>query len=337
MEKSCFDVIIVGGGIAGMQTAIYLSEMNFKVALFEKQNRLGGKLLEYDRLFPSFEKAEDILNELNQRIQSLPIELFVGENVEKVEKKDGFFFIQTESGRIDSQALVLAFGFEFFDATLKEEYGYRVVENVYTSVDIEKMIKNPLSLQQRFSSKPQAFGFVHCVGSRDEKVKNNYCSKVCCITAIKQAIELKEIFPTSEIFCFYMDLRLHELMFETIYKRAQMDYGIHFVRGKISEVAQGRDGKVVLKVEDTLLSMPLSMELDALVLMIGMEGKRPTLSNDLSFNLFDFVDVGDLYIYKNWKKGVFCVGACKGPRSVQETLQDASQTAMEVYRYLKVK
>ena len=98
----------------------------------------------------------------------------------------------------------------------------------------------------------KSVGFVHCVGSRDEKARNSQCSKVCCITAIKQAIEMKEKFPDAEIWCFYMDLRLFGKKFEDFYTKAQRDYGIHFVRGRVSEVSEDINSRVIVKAEDTL-------------------------------------------------------------------------------------
>lgn len=335
MEKNFYDVVIVGAGVAGIETAIHLARMNYKVALLEKQNQPGGKLLEYARLFPAFEKPEDVLHELNRQLQHLSVDIFTEKTVQSIQRMDRTYVVESDSDTFEAPVVVLAYGFDFFDASLKEEYGYSVVVNVYTSVDFERMMKEPDEFKRRFGNTPRAFGFVHCVGSRDEKVKNNYCSKVCCVTAIKQATELKKLFPKSEVFCFYMDLRLHELMFESLYKEAQKEYGIHFIRGKISEVANTQEKKVVLKVEDTLLSMPLSMELDALFLMVGMEGKKPPFANGLHFNSFDFIDSGNRILDPVGDEGIFFAGTCKGPRSITETFHDASHVALLVHQYLE--
>ena len=116
----------------------------------------------------------------------------------------------------------------------------------------------------------QTIGFVHCVGSRDEKARNPQCSKVCCITAIKQAIELKQEFPQAQIYCFYMDLRLFGKKYEDFYIKAQRDYGIHFIRGRVSGGSENIEGKVIVKAEDTLLGKPVKITMDLLVLMSGM-------------------------------------------------------------------
>ena len=79
---------------------------------------------------------------------------------------------------------------------------------------------------------PRRIGFVHCVGSRDEKVGNRYCSKVCCATAVKQACEIKQQFPDAVVYCFYMDLRMFGRGYEDMYLEAQKKYGVIFVRGR---------------------------------------------------------------------------------------------------------
>ena len=121
---------------------------------------------------------------------------------------------------------------------------------------------------------PRRIGFVHCVGSRDEKVGNRYCSKVCCATAVKQACEIKQQFPDAVVYCFYMDLRMFGRGYEDMYLEAQKKYGVIFVRGRVSEVSEDKDGHLFVKAEDTLSGKPLRVTLDLLVLMAGMSHNR---------------------------------------------------------------
>jgi hypothetical protein len=114
---------------------------------------------------------------------------------------------------------------------------------VITNADLEHWF-NGHSDERIDSSSINSVGFVHCVGSRDEKAGNTQCSKVCCITAIKQAMEIKEMYPNSQVYCFYMDLRLFGKKYEDFYTKAQRDYGIHFIRGRVSEVGENIEGKV---------------------------------------------------------------------------------------------
>jgi len=336
MTDQWYDVVVIGGGVGGMQVAIALADRGHRVALVEAHANLGGKLLGYAKLFPSFENAEQVVDELKNQLDSSGVAVFTNTKARDItENTQGYdVMIENADTPFHGRTIVLAYGFDFFDPTLKEEYGYNIIRGVYSSVDFEKMVKEN-SFSKYFGEKPQGFGFVHCVGSRDEKVKNNYCSKVCCITAIKQAIEIKEHYPSADVFCFYMDLRLHELFFEKLYKQAQKEYGIHFIRGKVSEVANSQQGKVAFKVEDTLLSRPLRIELDGLFLMVGIEaykGKFPSLK--LPLNEFDFVHPGIETLATQGERGIFFVGTTKGPRSIKETLQDATYVSMQVHNYL---
>ncbi len=117
---------------------------------------------------------------------------------------------------------------------------------------------------------PRRIALLHCVGSRDEKVCQRHCSKVCCITGVKQAIELKKMFPEADVFNFYMDIRMFGAGYEELYREAQQSYNIHFVRGRISEASPMINGRIQIKAEDTLTGRPLRMSIDMLVLLAGM-------------------------------------------------------------------
>ena len=182
-----------------------------------------------------------------------------------------------------------------------------------------------------------AIGFVHCVGSRDEKARNPQCSKVCCITAIKQAIELKEKFPHAEIYCFYMDLRLFGKKFEDFYTKAQKDHGIHFIRGRVSEVSENIEGRVIVKAEDTLAGKPIKVTLDLLVLMSGMvcnpDSTKAAGMMSLPLDSDGFLKSSDnvFNITSSPKQGIFYAGACTGPKTVPETLAEARSAVLDIH------
>ena len=169
---------------------------------------------------------------------------------------------------------------------------------------------------------PRRVAFVHCVGSRDEKVGNLYCSKVCCVTGVKQAIEIKEIWPETEVFNFYMDLRMFDRHFEEMYYEAQRDWGINFIRGRVSECAENADGSIVVKVEDTLTARPLKITVDLLVLLAGMVPSPGTasLAEMLGIATGDdrFLLPADEHTLANTTNtpGVFVAGAVKGPACI---------------------
>lgn len=335
-------VAIVGGGIAGMQAANVLGRMGYDISLFEKENHLGGNVSNWSHLFPNNESASEILVELESMLKThTNIKVFTQTPIESLESQNRTISITTKRGVETFDALIIATGFTPFDASRKEEYGYGVFDNVITSVDFEFADKNG-TLRKSIPAETGKVGFVHCVGSRDEKVCNEYCSKACCITAIKQAIATKKINPKLDVYCFYMDLRLFDRKFEKMYREAQEIYGVQFIRGRLSEVNEDISSKLSIRVEDTLSKRPMKLELDLLVLMVGMEPSETTKHLGILLNIQSdedkFIKEGDkVLVAQNMslKKGIFIAGTAKGPSTVKETLADAKSIAINVHFFLK--
>ncbi len=334
-------VAIIGGGIAGMEAAGQLAALGFEVSLLEKGNILGGHVANWHHLFPDGKAAKDIIAQIKLSIQD-NVDFLFGAEVHKLQRKDNSFILNLTDGQnIEADAIIVATGFDLFDAEKKEEYGYNIYDNVITSADLEDKFNSGKPLKTSNGAIPQKIAFIHCVGSRDEKVGNAYCSKVCCITAIKQAIEVKQVIPDSEVYCFYMDLRLFDRHFEDIYYEAQTKYGIHFIRGRLSEASENLEGTLILKAEDTLTGKPLKMNVDMVVLMVGKISSKSTLelSDKLSIEVGDdrFIKTVDTHTMFNHsgKQGIFVAGACTGPKTITETIADARSAAMQAVNYLR--
>ena len=161
------------------------------------------------------------------------------------------------------------------------------------------------------------------------------------MTAVKQAIEIKEHLPESRVFCFYMDIRMAGAMYEELYMEAQEKYGISFIRGKVSEAGESIDNSLIIKVEDTLAGRPLKMELDMLVLMAGMEISRGSQSigrmMGLEMGENRFFRVRDYHTGSNLSNidGVFYAGSCTAPMNITDTISHARAAVTEVIGYLK--
>ncbi|PKP06082.1 MAG: FAD-dependent oxidoreductase [Bacteroidetes bacterium HGW-Bacteroidetes-5] len=331
------DVLIIGGGPAGMETASRISDFKRNVILVEKERELGGHILKWDRLFPDGILASDITNELKASLGNTKV--ILGSYLASIEKRDDYHFVaQLSSGEIiRCSSVVLATGFKLFPAQKKQEYGYGLYDRVITNEDLETRFKKSEGLGKEA---PKRVGFVHCVGSRDEKICNKQCSKLCCITAVKQAIELKQLYPDAEIFCFYMDLRMYGRGYEDLYLEAQSKYGIRFIRGRVSEISQDQSGLVIVKAEDTLASRPLKITLDWVILMAGIISERENdyLTQQLSLQLGEdgFINSLDPIIKTDQTNipGVFVTGSATGPKTLPEVLSEARSTALTVNEYL---
>ena len=332
------NIVIIGGGIAGMTAASRLLRLGYTPIIVEASDHLGGHVAQWHKLFPDMAPAQDIVQRLAAEVSGANV--FLNARILFINRlKDGYNVKLNNGVSILAHAVLLATGFQLFDAAKKEEYGYGIYDQVLTNRDLERWFTTGDDPRLNDHEIKRA-GFVHCVGSRDVKAGNTQCSKVCCVTAIKQAIELKEKFPDAEIWCFYMDLRLFGKKYEDFYINAQRDYGIHFIRGRVSEVSEARDGRVIVKAEDTLSGKPVKVTLDLLVLMAGMVCNATinpiatSLGIDLDSDGFLRSKDNISHIVSSGRKGLFLAGACTGTKTVPETIAEANSAALEIHLYL---
>lgn len=320
-----------------MEAAGQLLKLGYSPIIIEKSDRLGGNVAKWHRLFPDMTPAKELIDRLYESCRDANV--FLNTEIFSVNRlKDRYNLILSNGVAVSTKYILITTGFRLFEASKKEEYGYGIYNHVVTNSDLEGWF-NGNQDERIDSSAMKAVGFVHCVGSRDEKAGNAQCSKVCCITAIKQAIELKEMYPDAQIYCFYMDLRLFGKKFEDFYTKAQRDHGIHFIRGRVSEVGENIEGKVIVKAEDTLAGKPLKVTLDLLVLMSGMncsDNAKLTSSMGLPVDSDRFLKSSDniIHITSSSKKGVFYAGACTGPKTVPETLAEARSAVLEIHNLI---
>jgi heterodisulfide reductase subunit A len=332
------NILVIGGGPAGLEASANLKRLGYNVILIEKDKQLGGHLAKWDRLFPDGVSARQTLNALLEEVSG--VNCFTETQLQSINVLDKSYNAILSNGiTVLADAVLLASGFDLFKAEKKEEYGYGIYEGVITNADLEEAFRE----KKLPSKQPQAIGFVHCVGSRDEKAGNPACSKVCCATAVKQACEVKEVYPDADVYCFYMDLRMFGRHYEDLYLKAQKEFGIRFIRGRVSEVAETADGRLQVKAEDTLSSKPLRVSLDMLVLMAGMRPSESGKSIGRQLNLTTeedgFFSSADnlLAIQRSKLPGFFYAGACTGAKTLPDTLHEARSAAIEIDRYIKEK
>ncbi|RLI86654.1 MAG: disulfide reductase, partial [Archaeoglobales archaeon] len=251
------------------------------------------------------------------------------------------FNMEEEFIDIEVGAIIVATGYKPFDARRIPQYGFGKYENVYTSLQIERMLNStgPTGGEVLLTNgeKPKSVAIIHCVGSRDENY-NRYCSKVCCMYSIKLAQLIKER-TGAEVYNFYIDIRAAGKAYEEFYKRA-LSEGIYFIRGKVAEVtdiakSEEEEGKLIVVAEDTLLGKVRRIPVDMVVLSVGLE---PQADADKIGSMLKLSCSADGWFLEKHPKlapistaseGIFIAGCCQGPKDIPETVAQAEAAAGE--------
>ena len=329
-------IAVIGAGPAGIEAASLLATQGLEVVIYEKEGQPLHNLTDKAYLFPNFADAQEVSKEILAKLSTPRLTLKADTEVTQLQPQAA-----TNGWLVNGEAynaVLLATGYSTFDAHRKEELGYGIYPGIHTSLEMEKMLREG-KIVNTIGDTPRRIAFLQCVGSRDEKVGNHYCSKLCCVTAVKQAIEVKKLMPQCEVYVFYMDLRMWGQHFAELYLQAQSDYGIKFIRGRISEAGGTFDRKVQIKAEDTLMGRPLKLTVDLFVLMVGMEASRGTRNLGMQTAIggdYGFVQSVDPHIADNLtaQSGLFVAGSCKRPMTLTDSLTDARSAAYEVLKHL---
>lgn len=237
-------------------------------------------------------------------------------------------------------AIIVATGFRTFDPTPLAYYGYGRFPEVYTALEVERLLNasGPTGgeILLRDGTRPQTVGIVHCVGSRDHNY-HPYCSRVCCMYALKLAHLIRER-TEAEVYNFYIDMRTPGKAFEEFYERVQKE-GVHFVRGKVGEVERvatnGDRPRLMVTVEDSLLSRVKKMPLDMLILAValepaeGAEDIRRRFRISCSSEGFFLEKHPKLAPVNTASDGIFIAGACQGPKDIPDTVAQADAAAAQ--------
>ena len=242
--------------------------------------------------------------------------------------------------QIEVGTVILATGFQTFDPHRIPYYGYGRYPNVYTSLEVERLLNaaGPTGGQMilRNGERPQRVGIVHCVGSRDENT-NRWCSRVCCMYSLKLAHLIRER-TGAEVYNFYIDIRSPGKAFEEFYNRVASE-GVHFIRGKVADIypedPASQDGRLILQAEDTLLGMVRKIPVDMVVLAVGLEPQPDAEDVRRLFNISCSAEGWFLERHPKLApvstptEGIFVAGACQGPKDIPDTVAQAGAAAAE--------
>jgi heterodisulfide reductase subunit A len=237
--------------------------------------------------------------------------------------------------------IVVATGFELFDVSQYPRLGYGHYTNVIHAMEFERIINasGPTHghlVRLSDGKKPHSIGFIQCVGARDVQKGVPYCSRVCCMYSIKNAVMTLEHYPDAEVWVYYADIRAFGKGFEEFYEMAKRRFGVKFVRGRVAEVMEGKDtGNLVVKVEDTESSKVRLIEHDMVVISPGVippEG-MDTMATKMGIEQTDdgYIQISHTFFGPTVTKteGVFVCGCADGPKDIPDSVSAGSAAAMK--------
>ncbi len=320
--------LVIGGGIVGMEAALNLANQGFSVHLVEKEPELGGLLRSINKLFPINEEAAKLIKPLVEQVGNHPkITTHISSKVEQVTGFIGNFDVTlNQKGREEQFAvgtIIVAVGAE----PLKPigQYGYGKMPNVLTQLELEERMKKGESLGQNVV-------MINCVGARVPD--RTYCSRICCMTAIKNAFLIKESNPKARVWILHRDLMTYGVDFETYYRKA-MELGVRFIRYSLEKPPEVIGDKKVskIKVYHELWRNEIELPCDMLALTTPLvpAGDNQNISKMLKVSLDEFGFLLEAHLklrpVEFAMDGVYICGSARWPTDVAEGISQAYAAA----------
>ncbi len=255
---------------------------------------------------------------------------------------------QDETIDIEVGAVILATGNDIFDPSDISRYGYRKYKNVITAIEMERLLSSTGPTFGKVITPanhrvPKKIAFLQCVGSRDfHEGAHKYCSRVCCMYAMKQARQFKEKYPEAEVYIIYIDIRAFGKGYEEFYEISGHEYGINFIRGRIGYVYENSDGSLLLQGNDSLLSEKFEINVDILVLSTAIEPRSDgqTVGNQFGVQCtedgFLMESHPKLFPVNSLSEGIFIAGTCQAPRDIPDSVAQAKAAASSADNFLSL-
>jgi len=424
------NTLVVGGGIAGIQSALEIANAGFHVYLVEREPSIGGHMAQFDKTFPTLDCSaciltprmveagthpnitlltwSDVVNvsgyvgnfhvTIKKKARFVKEDLCTGcgicqekcpkkvideiyeaglgyrkavytpfaqavPNFPVMDKENCTYFIkgtckacekfcptgaidfnqQDEMLNIDVGNIILATGYDLFDARRVSNYGYGRLPNVFTSLEFERLSNaagptNGDIVLRDGKTTPKSVGIIHCVGSRDKNF-NNYCSVICCMQGLKFAHLVHER-TGATVYNFYIDMRTAYKAYDEFYQRV-LEEGTLFVRGKVAEVTnaaryESEKGKLIIQVEDTLAGKQRRIPVDMVILSSGLQPRRDAKEVGKMFGISCSID--GWFTEKHPKldpvatmtEGVYIVGCAQGPKDIPSSVAQGAAASARV-------
>ncbi len=328
-------VLVVGGGITGMQAAASLARAGVEVVLAEREDRLGGNLKSLGATFGGGTPAPELIDKRAQAIASSSrVTVLTGTEVVSL---GGAYprlkaSLETPEGtrEMEYRSIILATGFTPFNPARMKHYAFGKHPDVISALELAEKIKEGRLIRNSNGEEPGALVFIQCIGSRELRT-HTYCSAFCCMYAVHFALQVKERLPRCRVEVLYMDIRT-PFCAELDYEAARRK-GIGFIRSKPAAVRAGREnGRLTVQYEDTLDGALRFLPADMVVLSIGAEppGDAAAMAASLGIELEETgFFAGEPAPVFTRAQGVFVAGAAGGPKDIRTCLAEGTAAAAQ--------
>lgn len=347
--EMCPSTLVLGGGIAGLTAALELAQAGHPVYLVEKTDVLGGNLARVDLTAPYLYSARDVLTERLARLKQTPnISVMLNSRLKNLSGFIGNFEAKVGAANGNGSAgdkilhvgnVVVATGYREFDAARITHYGYGKLPDVITSFEFEKMLRAG-RVQTKSGRPPRYAAIVHCVGSRSSEF-NGYCSRVCCMTALKYTHELKSAIPDCYVSDIYIDMHAFGKGCEDFYKKSSAVKTLFLMYGKnerpvIRKAAPGDDCEMLIEVDEKLSGERIEIPADLVILMVGMEARSD--SGEVA-RLVNISQDKDGWFMESHPKldpvatttdGIYIAGTCAAPKDIPDSVAQARAAAARI-------
>ena len=334
------NVLVIGGGISGMETALQIAKRDYQVYLIEKDKQLGGQVNDLTLLYPGNMSGKELIQKKLEDLKKHNIEIFTQTEIENITGYVGNFEVKLKPGKGKAKqtglkigAIVLSTGFQLYQPQ-KNEFGYKKFPNVITNMELESLLTSEENVT--FNGKViKQVSFIQCVGSRGPEGLPE-CSRYCCQAAIKQAIALRK--KGIEVIIFNRDIRVYHHEAETMYRQAR-EMGVRFVRYKLENLPEliGEKDLQAVKFYEPVLKTDLEFPTDLLVLSVGMRPSAQSVENIQQFLKIP-KGIDGFFLEKHPKfgvvetniEGVFVCGCCQGPKDISDSIAQANAVAAKI-------
>lgn len=342
--------LVVGGGVAGMSAALDIAEAGKQVFLIEKSEILGGHAAKIDLTFPHFFSAPQLVKSMIEHIENHKnIRIFKNTEVEEIFGYVGNFestLLNGKEEKLNFGNIIVATGLQTFNPSVIENYNYGKLPDVVTSLEFEKMLRSG-KIETSIGKVPKSIAIIHCVGSRNTDY-HEYCSRTCCMTALKFANQIRSALPETNIFDLYADMRAFGKGCEELYTKTSrkdvmfLRFDQHNGLPQIRSTNGNDNASMLIEFEEQLSKEEIEVPADLVILMVAMEAhpEAKSIAHAAGISMCG----NDFFIERHPKldpvattsDGVYIVGSCQAPKDIPDSISQAKAAAARVLATIHV-